>query len=78
MNSKIYDEWLRINVELNNKLENLKEIDKEREIIINEAKENELSDELKEKMNINISKYNALLEEIKIINIKAKDLNEKI
>ena len=36
MDSKIYDAWLKVNVVLHNKLEELKELDKERaNLIIN-------------------------------------------
>ena len=78
MNEKVYDEWLKINVEIHNKLEKLKELDKEREKIIKEAENKEINEEQKEKINRSIKLYEMLLEEIKTLSAQAKELKEKI
>ena len=78
MNSKIYDEWLKINVEIHNKLEKLKKLDKEKDNLIKEAENKGLTEEIKVSMNRSVSKYNLLLEEIKVLNVRSKELNEKI
>ena len=78
MNSKIYDEWIKINIQIHNKLEYLKEIDKEREEIIKEAEVKWVSEDIKIKMNESLNKYSILLEEIGALNLKSKKLNEEI
>ena len=77
MNNNVYDEWVKINIELHNKLEEMKKLDEERESLIKEAEEKGLKKEIKEKMNNSVARYENLLEEIKSLNIKAKQLNDK-
>jgi len=78
MNNKIYDEWLKINVEIHNRLEALKKIDKEREQLLKEAEDKGLSEEIKNKMNDSLNKYNLLLEETRLLKLKSKKLKEEI
>lgn len=78
MNSKIYDEWLKVNVELHNKLEELKKLDKERATLIKEAEDVELTEELKKKMNLSVAKYENLLEEIKVVKLRAETLKKEV
>jgi len=78
MNSKVYDEWLKVNVELHNKLEELKKLDKERTTIIKEAEGVELTEELKKKMNLSVLKYEKLLEEIKVVRSRAEILKKEV
>lgn len=75
--NKLYNEWLKINVELHNKLEKLNFLKKEKEKLIKEG-ENGLNDDLKKKINDNIKQYEALLHEINILKEKAKTLNDNI
>lgn len=77
MNNKVCDEWIKINIELHNKLEEMKKLDKERENLIKEAEEKGFGKNIKEKMNKSVIRYENLLEEIKSLNIKAKQLNDK-
>ena len=76
--NKVYDEWIKINVELNNKLEILKEVNKEREKIIKEAEKNGLTEEVKNRMNESIRIYETLLDEIKALNSRSKKIKESL
>ena len=78
MNRKVYDEWLKINVEIHNKLEDLKKLDNERNKLIKEVEEKGINEEIKEKMDESVKKYNYLLEEIKLLNLKAYELKNKV
>ena len=78
MNKKIYDEWIKINIELNSKLEVLKEVNKERETIIKETEENGLTDEVRNKMDESIKLYERLLDEIKLFNLKSQKIKESL
>jgi hypothetical protein len=76
IDTKIYDEWLKINVELHNKLEKLSILEKEKGALIKEAELN-FSDELKKKMNKNINEYELLLKEINELKLKTEELKDK-
>ena len=78
MNRKVYEEWLKINVEIHNKLEDLKKLDYEKIMLIKEAEEKGFNEEIKEKMDESVKKYNYLLEEIKLLNLKAYELKNKV
>lgn len=77
MSKNVYDEWLKINVEIHNKLEMMKELEKEKNSLIKEA-EVSFSEEVKVKMNNNIKKYEILLAEVKTLKIRAKELQEDL
>ena len=77
MDSKIYDEWLKINVEIHNKLSTLKTLEREKKHLIEEA-ERGLSEDLKIKMSKNIREYEELLNSIGILKQRAEKLKEKI
>ena len=76
--NKVYDEWIKINIELNSKLQVLKEVNKERETIIKEAEENGLTDEVRNKMDESIKLYERLLDEIKLLNLKSQKIKESL
>jgi len=78
MDSKIYDMWLKINVEIHNRLEELKGLDNERKSLIKEAEDKGFNEEIKERMNINIKKYDSLLEKTRELNLKAQELKNKL
>ena len=75
---EIYDEWLKINVEIHNKLEELKNLDKEKKDLIKKIETEGLNDFYVKKMNESISKYEILLEEVSELKEKSKKLKEKI
>ena len=76
--NKVYDEWIKINIELNSKLQVLKEVNKERETIIKETEENGLTDEVRNKMDESIKLYERLLDEIKLLNLKSQKIKESL
>ena len=78
MRERVYDEWIKINIELNNRLEMLKEVNREREAVIKEAEEKGITEEIKTKMEESIKVYERLLEEIKLLNSKSKILKESL
>ena len=78
MSEKVYDEWIKINIELNNRLEMLKEVNREREKVIKEAEEKGITEEIRTKMEESIKVYERLLEEIKLLNSKSKILKESL
>ena len=77
MSVSVYDVWLKINVEINNKLKELEKLEKEKNSLIEEAEKN-LSEEVKVKMTQNIKEYERLLDEVKSLRLKAEKLKEKI
>ena len=78
MKDKMYDEWIKINVELHNKLETLKKLDEEREILFQKFKNNQLSEEDKMVLNDSLKKYSDLLDEVKKLNDKSDELRKLI
>ena len=77
MSVSVYDVWLKINVEINNKLKDLEKLEKEKNSLIEEAEKN-LSEEVTVKMTQNIKEYERLLDEVKSLRFKAEKLKEKI
>lgn len=77
MKPEIYEEWLKINIIIHNKLSKLSDLDKEKDSLIKEA-EKGLNDSLKKKMNVNIKEYEKLLKEIKELRNKAEELKNKV
>ena len=78
MNSKIYDQWLKINVILNKKLEELNMLEKEKKAIIDSFDDEANKDEMFSKMNASVTKYENLLKDINKLKGYAKDLEKKI
>ena len=78
MKDKIYNEWIKINVELHNKLEELNKLDKERNMIISKFKNKELSYEEKLLLVKSSNKYSVLLEEVIKLNKKSDELKKMI
>ena len=60
MNKKIYDEWLKINVEMHNKLEELKTLDNEKILLLKKIDQEGLNDFYSQKMSESIAKYETL------------------
>ena len=77
MKKEVYEEWIKINFELNKKLKLLNTLEKERNKILESISRTSLKDDLKKKMNDSIKKYELLLEEIRVLNLKAKELNDE-
>ena len=69
----IKSEWMKINVELNNLIDELEELDKEREDILSSDKPEE---EAKEEMENSITKYQILLEKMKALREKSDSLRK--
>ena len=69
----IKSEWMKINVELNNLIDELEELDKEREDILSSDKSEE---EAKEEMENSITKYQILLEKMKALREKSDSLRK--
>ena len=70
-NKKI-EQWVRVDVILHDKLQKLETLDAEREILIEEAEQQEvLSPDMEEKLNVSFEKYKKLASEI-------RDLKNKI
>ena len=78
MNKKIYDEWLKINVEMHNKLEELKTLDNEKILLLKKIDQEGLNDFYSQKMSESIAKYETLLEEVRVLKEKSAKLKEKI
>lgn len=78
MSKEIYEEWIKINIELNNRLEELKKVNLEREELIKEAEERGLTEDIKKRMEESVNKYEILLEEVKVLNLKSKHIKESM
>ena len=77
MGESFYEKWAKISEEMNKKLAILDILDEERDSLIQES-ELTFSEELCMKMNENIRKYQAVLQEIKQLNASARKLHSEM
>ena len=75
MSKDIGKEWLGINIQIHNKLEELARLESIRKELIKQA-EVYFNDEIKLKMNENIKAYERLLEEVRILNKRSEELKK--
>lgn len=70
-----YDEWLKVDALLQEKLKELQNLDQERELLIAEAEQQgAITASLKQKMNLSLEKYEKLASEVSDLKKQAKAL----
>lgn len=78
-NDELLNQWLLVNTELHNSLEELKTLDAEREQIKATFEETKtITPKLNEQMQNSIKKYENLLEKIKELKLKSKNLKAEL
>lgn len=78
-NNELLNQWLLVNTELHNSLEELKTLDAEREQIkATFGKTGKITPKLNEQMQNSIKKYENLLEKIKELKLKSKNLKAEL
>lgn len=78
-NNELLNQWLLVNTELHNSLEELKTLDAEREKIKATFEETKtITPKLNEQMQNSIKKYENLLEKIKELKLKSKNLKTEL
>lgn len=77
---ELIEEWLRINIELNNNLEMLKTLDNEREILLKLAEKHDepLSHNLQKQMQTSFEKYKDLSTKMKTLRAKSENLKQTL
>ena len=73
MTNKI-ENWLRVDVVLHQKLEELQVLDKEREMLIKKSEKEGITSELEKKMNTSLEKYTKLANEVADLKKKSKQI----
>lgn len=69
------NEWLTIDAILQQKLKELEELNKERELIIAKA-EKQLTSEMQKELEISLLKYTELAKQVAVLKKQAKELKE--
>ena len=73
----VYNDWLKIDALLQQKLKVLQVLEKERELLIAKAEESGLTSSVQEKMARSLEKYKILADEIAKLKATAKALRAK-
>ena len=73
MTNKI-ENWLRVDVVLHQKLEELQVLDKEREMLIKKAEKEGITSELERELNNSLARYTKLANEVSELKKKSKQI----
>ena len=73
MTNKI-ENWLRVDVVLHQKLEELQVLDKERETLIKKAEKEGITSELERELNNSLARYTKLANEVSELKKKSKQI----